>query len=46
MGLKDALYILENRGLRVKFSGYGKVAAQSIMPGTAVAGQVIALKLD
>ncbi len=46
MGLKDALYILENRGLRVQFSGYGKVVAQSIMPGTATAGQVISIRLD
>jgi cell division protein FtsI (penicillin-binding protein 3) len=46
MGLKDALYLLENRGLRVSFSGYGKVASQSLMPGTAVAGQTISIRLD
>lgn len=46
MGLKDALYLLENRGLKVRFSGYGKVVAQSINPGTPAMGQVIAIKLD
>jgi cell division protein FtsI (penicillin-binding protein 3) len=28
MGLKDAMYILENRGFKVNFSGNGKVIAQ------------------
>ncbi len=28
MGLKDALYILENRGLRVSIEGYGRVKRQ------------------
>ncbi len=46
MGLKDALYVLENRGLRVLFSGYGKVVSQSIGSGTPVAGQTISLKLE
>jgi cell division protein FtsI (penicillin-binding protein 3) len=47
MGLKDALYLLENRGLRVSFSGYGKVVAQSLNPGSvAFPGNVIAIKLD
>jgi cell division protein FtsI (penicillin-binding protein 3) len=46
MGLKDALYILENRGLRVSFSGYGKVITQSLTPGTATVGQTISIKLD
>ena len=47
MGLKDALYLLENRGLRVSFSGYGKVATQSLNPGTvAYPGNVISIKLD
>lgn len=34
MGLKDALYILENRGLRVRFQGSGMVRQQSLPPGT------------
>jgi cell division protein FtsI (penicillin-binding protein 3) len=47
MGLKDALYLLENRGLRVAFSGYGKVVAQSLNPGAPVfTGNIISIKLD
>jgi cell division protein FtsI (penicillin-binding protein 3) len=46
MGLKDALYILENRGLRVNFSGHGKVVTQSLTPGSATVGQTISIKLD
>jgi cell division protein FtsI (penicillin-binding protein 3) len=46
MGLKDALYVLENRGLRVRFSGYGKVVSQSLSPGAPTAGQVIAIRLE
>ena len=47
MGLMDALYLLENRGLRVSFSGYGKVISQSLTPnGTAVSGQSISIKLE
>jgi cell division protein FtsI (penicillin-binding protein 3) len=33
MGLKDALYILENRGLRVQVVGAGMVKQQSLRPG-------------
>ena len=33
MGLKDALYVLESRGLRVQFSGKGSVRSQSIPVG-------------
>lgn len=29
MGLRDAMYVLENRGMRVRFSGKGKVVGQS-----------------
>ena len=46
MGLKDALYLLENRGLRVSFSGYGKVITQSLTPGAMAQGQTISIKLD
>lgn len=46
MGLRDALFLLENKGLRVQFSGgYGKVVTQSITPGTRVAGQTVYLRL-
>ncbi|MEZ4984789.1 MAG: PASTA domain-containing protein [Saprospiraceae bacterium] len=30
MGLRDAIYILENRGLKVKTEGAGRVVRQSI----------------
>jgi cell division protein FtsI (penicillin-binding protein 3) len=33
MGLRDALYILENQGYRVKFTGRGRVIAQTPAPG-------------
>lgn len=46
MGLKDALYILENRGLKVVVSGSGKVRNQSILAGTKVRGQTIRLTLN
>jgi len=36
MGLKDALYLLENAGLRVEIRGSGKVTAQSIPGGTKI----------
>ena len=36
MGLKDALFLLENAGLRVHFSGKGTVKSQSLQPGTRV----------
>jgi cell division protein FtsI (penicillin-binding protein 3) len=37
MSLRDALYILENKGLKVNFNGKGKVLTQSISPGTPLA---------
>lgn len=36
MGLKDAIYLLESRGLRVGITGHGRVASQSVAAGTAV----------
>jgi cell division protein FtsI (penicillin-binding protein 3) len=33
MGLKDALYLLENMGLKVTVRGKGKIIAQSVEPG-------------
>ena len=38
MGLKDALYLLENRGCRVRVEGLGKVRRQSLAPGTRAGG--------
>jgi cell division protein FtsI (penicillin-binding protein 3) len=34
MGLKDALYLLENTGIKVVVKGKGKIINQSIPPGT------------
>jgi cell division protein FtsI (penicillin-binding protein 3) len=45
MGVRDALYVLENEGVQVKFKGKGKVQKQSIRPGTRIAGQTIHLTL-
>lgn len=46
MGVKDALYILENAGLRVKCSGRGNVIRQSLTPGIKfVKGQIISIEL-
>jgi cell division protein FtsI (penicillin-binding protein 3) len=36
MGLRDAIYLLENSGLRVSFSGRGIVRRQSLNPGTRI----------
>ncbi|MGB0166302.1 MAG: penicillin-binding protein [Luteibaculum sp.] len=36
MGLMDAIYLLENKGLRVEVSGKGMVKSQSISPGKRV----------
>jgi cell division protein FtsI (penicillin-binding protein 3) len=40
MGLKDALYLLENQGLRVSVEGRGRVMKQSIEPGTKISGSL------
>ena len=39
MGARDAIYILENLGLRVKIEGRGTVVQQSINAGTAITTQ-------
>ncbi|MDD3273802.1 MAG: penicillin-binding transpeptidase domain-containing protein, partial [Bacteroidales bacterium] len=36
MGLRDALYILENRGYRVRFSGKGRIISQNPVAGSAL----------
>lgn len=47
MGLRDALYLLENSGLNVQISGKGRVSYQSMKPGTkAVKGDVITIELS
>lgn len=46
MGAKDAVFLLEGRGLIVKLNGKGKVTSQNIPPGsTARKGQTITLTL-
>jgi cell division protein FtsI (penicillin-binding protein 3) len=40
LSLRDALFILENKGLQVNYSGKGRVKAQSIAPGTQLVGNV------
>ena len=47
MGIKDALFILENQGLEVKFKGNGVVKTQSILPGSKIInGSTIILELS
>ena len=47
MTLKDAIYILENKGLDVVFSGRGRVANQSLPEGTKIQeGMSVYLELD
>ncbi|MBY0426129.1 MAG: PASTA domain-containing protein, partial [Cytophagales bacterium] len=47
MTLRDALYILENNGLRVQFAGRGRIVEQSLSPGTRIAkGGTIYLRLS
>ena len=46
MGAKDAVYLLESKGLRVQLYGIGRVRSQSIAGGSRlVKGQTVALQL-
>ncbi len=46
MSIEDALYLLENKGVKVQFSGRGAVKSQSLSPGTTIIrGQKITLTL-
>ncbi len=45
LGLRDALHVLENKGLKVKVDGFGKVVRQSLRVGTKIQGQEILLTL-
>jgi cell division protein FtsI (penicillin-binding protein 3) len=46
MGAKDALFLLENAGLRVVLRGYGKVMKQSLLPGErAEKGSTVVISL-
>lgn len=45
--LKDALFILENKGLKVYYSGRGRVKTQSLMPGDPLRkGEKIVISLQ
>jgi cell division protein FtsI (penicillin-binding protein 3) len=47
MGLKDAVYLLENRGVKVIVEGYGSIRFQSIPAGTRTRkGNIIYLRLN
>ncbi len=47
MGLKDALFLLENAGLKVRFKGRGSVKWQSVSPGTLIKpGSIIELRMS
>jgi cell division protein FtsI (penicillin-binding protein 3) len=47
MGLKDALYLLEQKGIKVEAKGIGRVVSQSLQPGTIITNDtqiIIALR--
>ena len=47
MGLKDAVYLMENKGLKVMASGRGRVFGQSLLAGnTFIKGQTVTLFLN
>lgn len=47
MGLKDVLFLLENRDIKVSAKGKGKVVAQSVTPGTPLSkGQTVTIELN
>ncbi|MDR2651770.1 MAG: PASTA domain-containing protein [Prevotellaceae bacterium] len=47
MGLRDAVYLLEKSGMKVRFSGKGKIKRQSVLAGTTVVkGATIDLELE
>ncbi len=47
MGLKDAIYLCENMGLKVSSKGAGKVIAQSLQSGAKInKGQLVKIELN
>ncbi len=47
MGAKDAIYLLENAGLRVRLLGRGSVRQQSVAPGSRIRrGDLITLEMS
>ncbi len=46
MGLRDAMFMLENSGLRVHYTGRGRVARQSPQPGVRISrGATVSIEL-
>jgi len=46
MTLRDAIYILENKSLKVKYEGTGRVTEQSLLPGSSMkTANIIEIKL-
>lgn len=46
MTFDDAIYLLENAGLKIRYEGIGKVYAQSIQPGAKVKkGEIVKVKM-
>ncbi|HWR32499.1 MAG TPA: penicillin-binding transpeptidase domain-containing protein, partial [Chitinophagaceae bacterium] len=45
MGLKDAVYLLENMGVKISVKGKGKIITQSVAPGTML-GKGITVMLE
>ena len=46
MGLKDAIYALENNGYRCTYEGMGHVVSQSLAPGTThTQGKTVHIRL-
>ncbi|MFZ1750797.1 MAG: penicillin-binding protein [Saprospiraceae bacterium] len=46
MGARDAVFLLENMGLKVKVEGVGKVTRQSLLPGSGARGQKVVIYLN
>jgi cell division protein FtsI (penicillin-binding protein 3) len=46
MGARDAVYLLENLGLKVEVEGYGKVIAQTVMQKPMSDSKIIRLTLE
>jgi cell division protein FtsI (penicillin-binding protein 3) len=46
MNAKDAVFVLESKGMVVRLKGFGKVISQSLTPGSPITrGQIIRLEL-
>ena len=47
MGARDAVYLLESRGVKVRIEGRGKVVSQSLPAGHEIKkGEVCSLKME